>query len=97
VLHPQLKEIVTGLEVKRGLLALVTSENESGTLKATAEGKQIVVETETGGETDGAVEAGIQAGQQGCGGGSPAAIRRGSFCFFGNGGIVMSTLESMLK
>ena len=58
VLHPQLKEIVTGLEVKRGLLALVTSENESGTLKATAEGKQIVVETETGGETDGAVEAG---------------------------------------
>ena len=58
VLHPQLKEIVTGLEVKRGLLALVTSENESGTLKATVEGKQIVVETETGGETDGAVEAG---------------------------------------
>ena len=58
VLHPQLKEIVTGLQVKRGLLALVTSENESGTLKATAEGKQIVVETETGGETDGAVEAG---------------------------------------
>jgi len=58
VLHPQLKEIVTGLEVKRGLLALVTSENESGTLTATAEGKQIVVETETGGETDGAVEAG---------------------------------------
>jgi len=58
VLHPQLKEIVTGLQVKRGLLALVTSENESGTLKATAEGKQIVVETESGGETDGAVEAG---------------------------------------
>ena len=58
VLHPQLKEIVTGLQVKRGLLALVTSENESGTLKATAEGKQIVVETESGGETDGTVEAG---------------------------------------
>jgi len=49
---------VTGLEVKRGLLALVTSENESGTLKATVEGKQIVVEAETGGERDDAVEAG---------------------------------------
>jgi sulfate adenylyltransferase large subunit len=58
VLHPQLKEIVTGLEVKQGLLALVTSENESGTLKATVEGRQIVVEVETGGERDDTVEAG---------------------------------------
>jgi sulfate adenylyltransferase large subunit len=58
VLHPQLKEIVTGLEVKQGLLALVTSENESGTLMATVEGKQIVVEVETGGERDDTVEAG---------------------------------------
>ncbi len=58
VLHPQLKEILTGLQVKQGLLALVTSENESGTLKATVEGKQIVVEVETGGESDDTVEAG---------------------------------------
>jgi hypothetical protein len=58
VLHPQLQEIVTGLNVKRGLLALVTTESESGTLKAAVEGKEIVVEAETGGEKDQSVEAG---------------------------------------
>jgi sulfate adenylyltransferase subunit 1 len=58
VMHPQLKEIVTRMQVKSGLLALVTSENESGTLKASVEDKQIVVEAETEGEKDDAVEAG---------------------------------------
>ncbi len=58
VLHPQLKEIVTGLQVKQGLLALVASENEGGTLKARVEGKQIVVEAEAGSEQDATVEAG---------------------------------------
>ncbi len=58
VLHPQLMEIVTRLQVQRGLLALVTSETESGTLTAAVEGKQIVVEAEAGTEKDAAVEAG---------------------------------------
>jgi hypothetical protein len=58
VMHPQLKEIVTRLHVDQGLLALVTTEIETGKLTAIAEGKQIVVEAEAGSEKDAAVEAG---------------------------------------
>jgi len=58
VLHPQLMAIVTRLQVQRGLLALVTSETENGTLTAAVEGKQIVVEAEAGSEKEAAVEAG---------------------------------------
>jgi sulfate adenylyltransferase large subunit len=42
--HPSLLEIVTTLEAKAGLLALVVNVNESGTLIARVEQKQIVVD-----------------------------------------------------
>jgi hypothetical protein len=43
VLHPSMLEIVTTLQAKAGLLTLVVNENESGTLNARVEDRQIVV------------------------------------------------------
>ena len=64
VLHPRLLEIVTALQVEAGLLALVVNANQSGTLLARVEDKQIVVELDAAGDAndtddaDGAKRAG---------------------------------------
>jgi sulfate adenylyltransferase large subunit len=44
VLHPRLLEIVTGLQAKAGLLALVVHSGESGTLLARISGEQIALD-----------------------------------------------------
>jgi sulfate adenylyltransferase large subunit len=48
VLHPALLEIVTSLQVKAGLLALVVRSNDSGSLTVGIEGRQSIIDaTET--------------------------------------------------
>jgi sulfate adenylyltransferase large subunit len=44
LLHPNLLEIVTGLQVQSGLLALVVNTNEGGTLIARAEDQQLALD-----------------------------------------------------
>jgi sulfate adenylyltransferase large subunit len=44
LLHPSLLEIVTGLQIHSGLLALVVHENDSGTLLARAEDRQLTLD-----------------------------------------------------
>jgi sulfate adenylyltransferase large subunit len=52
LLHPSLLEIVTTLQMKAGLLAMVTDANEGGTLIARVEGEQIVLEADAAADTD---------------------------------------------
>ena len=62
--HPSLLEIVTTLQAKAGLLALVVNVTEGGTLIARVEDKQIVVDIDSTGiandtdDADGAKNAG---------------------------------------
>ncbi|MGA2084111.1 MAG: sulfate adenylyltransferase subunit CysN [Terracidiphilus sp.] len=44
LLHPSLLEIVTGLQIQSGLLALVVHENDSGALMARAEDRQLTLD-----------------------------------------------------
>jgi sulfate adenylyltransferase large subunit len=44
LLHPSLLEIVTGLQIQSGLLALVVRENDSGALMARAEDRQLTLD-----------------------------------------------------
>ena len=44
LLHPNLLEIVTALETRSGLLALVTRANDNSELVARVEGEQIAVD-----------------------------------------------------
>jgi hypothetical protein len=46
LLHPSLLEIVTGLQIQSGLLALVVRENDSGALMARAEDRQLTLDAD---------------------------------------------------
>ncbi len=57
LLHPSLLDVVTTLQVKAGLLALVVNANEGSTLIARVEGKQIIVDVEAAADSDDADNA----------------------------------------
>ncbi|HZL53749.1 MAG TPA: sulfate adenylyltransferase subunit CysN [Terracidiphilus sp.] len=56
--HPSLLEIVTTLQAEAGLLALVVNVNESGTLIARVEDKQIIVDADAVGDANDTDDAG---------------------------------------
>jgi sulfate adenylyltransferase large subunit len=56
--HPSLLEIVTMLQAEAGLLALVVNANESRTLIARVEDKQIIVDTDAAGDANDTDDAG---------------------------------------
>ena len=55
VLHPSLLAIVTGLQTKSGLLALVVSGDECGMFKARIEGREVSLDADDPGKAVSAV------------------------------------------
>jgi sulfate adenylyltransferase subunit 1 len=55
VLHPSLLDIVTGMQIKSGLLALVVSGDECGAFKARIEGREITLDADDPGKAVSAI------------------------------------------